>query len=388
MDIKWDKTNKPRPWDQKIKVDVVHAVANVLITFPKDNFIAPDYYHDAEIRNYVTNDFILKAKGKLTDNEWDKFFAQPLNMFARGGILSYEKIGKSNRMKIIDKEALEVISTNLLSALEWLIKYVENFLVQNGLKEDFDSFFISADNTSAKLLRNKIKEWARKNTNIKNNYEPTRVINPLFNIYAYSKQKRGLKKGWVSEEKISFNDLIYNRTNFRDWNKEKNKARKEMLQTITDLPHAVLSENNAKQNIKKINEDLFGNKPDFVMDPSKINANQTHAHHIFSKHKFPEYASSPENLILLDPTTHFAYAHAGNTSYTDPEIQFELLKVQLRKINEAKKKGSDFYDLKKFVLMVLRCLDIKETITNWPPTDEEIISLIEKSINSRYGSLN
>ena len=151
---------------------------------------------------------------------------------------------------------------------------------------------------------------------------------------------------------ISYAELFYNRVNFRDIKKPKDKPRKLFLESLgEDSSSESYQVEKAKRQIKKYHKQKSETHR-FQYESAN------HAHHIFMKNEFPELSDTFENLILLTPTQHLNFAHPdGNTQKISMSYQLVCLLSKLDSIEKSEFRADDFYDLNKFKQVVNIGLD-------------------------------
>ena len=80
--------------DQKVTPDVVSGVAECILEYLKTNeepFTINDIrYHDYS--NQLVKEVFNKPDVQKAENEYDKFFSQPIKMFAYAGILDRKSV--------------------------------------------------------------------------------------------------------------------------------------------------------------------------------------------------------------------------------------------------------------------------------------------------------
>ena len=177
----------------------------------------------------------------------------------------------------------------------------------------------------------------------------TKVINPLAVLY----KKRGAVNGVLSKKIITLEDIKYNRTNFRDKDKEKNVSRQQ-AQLVDKAVDVVYDYNveKAKRRLHKFN-DTFNNGRSEITDALSIGHLATHMHHIFPKNEFPVIAGYVENLIALTPGQHLQKAHpAGKTQVIDKDYQYICLMNKTENIrrNILEDFGEPLYDARTVIL--------------------------------------
>jgi hypothetical protein len=352
-------TNDARFMDQKVTTDVLCIISDCVINyleqcdtkeheFTVNDIWGFDYFND--------NVKVLFSKPDVNEEtascEYDKFIGQPLKMLSYAGILGCVKRGRANYFKVKEYKLLEYISTRERNAFDFLVQYIENVLEQSGLLSHFESFKDNNTKDEFFKLKDTYIRFIIEYTKINGSVEASRIFTKVINPYAVHHGIRGTEKGRISEQKLSFSDLLYNRRNWRDIDKEKQETRQmHKQQSCENYDEAV---NNyyiekAKRTIKRLHT-VSEVKDEYSVGPA------THTHHIFMKSEFPIIASFLENLILLTPTQHLGKAHPNNnTSEIDRQYQLTCLlaksdTIQKHLLNEEF--IEKIYDKGKFIEVI------------------------------------
>ena len=335
--------------DQKVIPDVLCAVAECVIEFVADDvtkkFTKNDIWHSSYAQELITDSF-NKPNLTAANNEYDKFFSQPLKVLSYAQILTEEKKGNTNYYTINHKDILQYISLRERNALDFLYIYLTKVLQDSGLSPIFEDFFEKQDKRSFKHLKNVLFDFYHDYTEIKGGYEPSRIFNKIINILAFKRKKRGSFKGSISKIPICIEEIRYNRINWRDVDKEKCITREEFMQTIqkdeTLEGYFSYTVQKAKKFVKSLH--AFSEIHRFEQYPA------SQAHHIFMESEFPQLADYPENIICITPNQHFLRAHPNNkTSVIDKEYQIICLISKLDSIEINHREGKDDYSLNDFV---------------------------------------
>jgi len=212
----------------------------------------------------------------------------------------------------------------------------------------FDSFFKIQDKNSLFELRTKYIDFIIQNTPIKKELEPIRIFNPLLNTLCFKYKKLGSKLGDIAE--INYNDLLYNRVNWRDVTKDKSMTR-EIFNNIF-VSENIDNINSYKYHIEKTKrfvKAIHKNSEIHRFDAYPA----TQAHHIFLSSQFPELADIPENIIAITPNQHFYRAHPKNkTSVIDKSYQAICLISKLDTIENDYRNDLGNYSKESFVNIV------------------------------------
>lgn len=346
LDIR--KTGNARFFDQKVQPDVLSAVCECILCCAKekDTFTINDIRY-CDYSNELVTEIFNKPNIKKAENEYDKFFSQPIKMLVYAGILNENKNKKPYRYSIGNIELLEYIALRDRNAYYFLSMYVEKVLKDSDVWSYFDSFFSLQTKASLYVLREQYVSFIQKYTAIKKDLEPIRIFNPLLRILAFKLKKLGSRDGEVAE--VNYDDLLYNKPNWRDIKKDKTLTREEFNDRFqNEVDNDKFYEyqiGKAKKFVKTIhrNSEIH----DFDAYPA------TQAHHIFSKSEFPELADLPENIIALTPNQHFYRAHPNNkTSILDRSYQAICLISKLNSIEVDYRCSAGNYSKDSFVDVV------------------------------------
>ncbi|ODB36268.1 hypothetical protein BB427_15890 [Pseudoalteromonas sp. BMB] len=286
--------------------------------------------------------------------EYDKVASQQIKALAQAGILlEAGKSGNSKLYSVANESFLRFIATSERNALKFLTIYLTKAMQDSGLYPKFEQYFTSPTKPNYIDLRDTYCDFIIDNTNINGVTECRRIFAKVLNPIAFSNSSHGTIDGRPSPEPIQYQDLFYNRPNFRDLNKPKGMPRNTFLEQIpeetsTEIYHV----NKAKRCIRRYHE-----------DKSEVNRfkelEASHVHHIFPQSDFPELSDTFENLILLTPGQHLAYAHPnGNTQTVSKSYQLVALLAKLDSIERSVFSLLDeFYNLSDFINVVNIGLD-------------------------------
>lgn len=357
------KTHNARFTDQKCIPDVVCAVAECTLDYVGDDlettFSKNDIWHSEYSSNLVSESFSKpNTEEETAESEFDKFFAQPLKMFASAGIIEEFKDGISNIYKVKEHEILSWISMREMNALIFLDVYFTKALTDSGYMQYFDEFFTKQDKKSFDTLRDHIIEMYHTHTPVKKDYEPKRIFNKLLNVLAFRRKKLGAKKGFISKDIISLADIRYNNVNWRDINKPKGMTRQEYALTVdgataSNEGYYNRAVNQAKRFVRELEQ--YSEVHRYPCYPA------TDAHHIFMKSEYPDLADMPENIIALTGTEHYTYAHPNrNTQRTDADYQMVCLISKLDSIERNFQAGCNDYSLAEFIRVLNEGLETDE----------------------------
>lgn len=332
------KTNNGRWIDQKCTPDVVCAVADIVYTIVNNNkhtaLKARDVWFSKYSRDYILKQFNKSdPTSKTAENEYDKFFQQPLNLLAYANVLEKRKIGKSNEYSVVNLELLEFIAMSDKNSLFFLQVYIKEVLEKSGIYPKFDDFFNEQTVESFFSLKESFSSFCHKYTRIKEELEPRRIFTKIVNPLANELHKKGALRGRMSKEVIKYSDLMYNQENFRDIFAEKPKevSRQDWIKAHP-IQKSLLAKfkadsAKAKKFVRKFNDKYFDGKSE--LHDELDGGEATQMHHIFPQSSYSEISGYAENIIALTPSQHFSEAHPkNNTQKIDLNVQEQLLKAK------------------------------------------------------------
>ncbi len=345
-------THNARWIDQKCTPDVLCIVADCILNYINEvgkdkQFTSKDiWFSEYSIQNIHDIFRKVDVDKASASNEYDKFFGQPLKFFAYAGILEENKIKGTNYYKCINIPILEHVSIRERNALQFLNLYIIKVLKDSKLDNLFDEFF----EKQTSIVYDKVKECLRifnlKYTGIGNKgsdgkLETNRIFTKIINTLAFVKNKKGTEGGRISKHNITYDELMYNRDNFRDIYAEKPKdvSRKDYVSqkhiVINEAYYRYMSAK-AKHRLRQYNDKFRGGVSEMQGDLAKA----THIHHIFPAGEFPEISHFLENLMALTPNQHLNNAHPnGRTIVIDKDYQHDCLIVKADIIKENLENG-------------------------------------------------
>lgn len=350
-------THNARWIDQKCTCDVLSIIADCILEYVNDDenkeFSISDIWQSQYARQNVVAIFAKPSTNStFARNEYDKFFSQPINLFAYSGILSFlRKNGNTNIFQINNLKLLEFISLRDSNALKFLILYITKVLKDSGIYHLFEKFLTLQNKESFTNLKDDFTTFTIQNTAINQRVECGRIFTKILNPLAFNYHKKGTRKGNLSKTIITLDELKYNRINWRDElsGKDKPLTRQEYEQIHSTLQaNAYYNIQKAKKIVRRYNDKFNNGLSEVKQQNEELKATQIH--HIFPASDFPSIRDFIENLIALTPNQHFSYAHPNNqTNYIDKDFQYICLLAKTNTIRNDKIGIYDFNDY-KFVL--------------------------------------
>jgi hypothetical protein len=341
FDLDIRKSHNARFMDQKVTPDVLSSVAEIIIESNLNNFTTKEIIN-CDYANYVVTSIFNKPEIDKIPNEYDKFFSQPLKTLSYAKVLNETKQGNRNLYTINNYEILEYISLSEKKALEFLTIYIEKVLKDSGIWDKFFTFLQNPTQENFYNLKKVFDDFMLEYTPINQTTEIHRIFSKILNILSFKYKTKGTIKGYLSKNIINFDDLLYNRVNFRDIKKPKNIPRNEFIENIETPANYLYKINKAKRYVRKLHP--FSEIHPFSNYPA------TQAHHIFPQNEYPEIVTLPENIIALTPNQHFNKAHPkNNTKLIDKDYQKLCLICKLHSIEADYVAGKNYYDLENFI---------------------------------------
>lgn len=217
-------------------------------------------------------------------------------------------------------------------------EYIDKSIKEEVTKEDY------------LYLRDKFIRFMIGNTNINGEVEVRRIFPKILNIFAVENSIRGSERGTISKYQFTFSDLMYNRKNWRDVNKDKSMTRQEAADEAINTKQEAFNDYYIKKAmalIRKIH-------PESEVHDQWNTGTATQVHHIFPKAQFPQIAHYVENLILLTASQHYTKAHPNNNTHiVDRDYQLVLLLAKSDSIEKSLKLVGDKYYRKESFIFVI-----------------------------------
>lgn len=338
------KSKNGRWIDQKLTLDILSFIADCILEFtaddPNKKFTVKDIWMYKPVNDNVR--LIFKkpdVSNPKARSEYDKFFAQPLKLLGYSRVLREEKRGNRNIYQIENIEVLEYIATREKNALFFLKTYIEKVLRDSDMMAYFDDFFIQQNQDAYTRVKTAMQNFTINNTDINGKTECNRIFTKVINVLAYYRNACGTRRGHISKSVITYDELMYNRLNFRDIyaDKPKGVTRKEYATThpveVNEAYYHYQSAK-AKRFLRLFNDQNRGGQSEH-METAHMHSRAIHMHHIFPESTYPEICYYLENIIALTPTQHLNYAHPdGHTQEIDEQYQHLLLLSKADRIHE------------------------------------------------------
>ncbi|WP_242133385.1 hypothetical protein [Aestuariivivens marinum] len=348
LDFDIRKRNIGTFMDQKVTPDVVCGISECILEYLIDHeepFTINDIRY-FEYSNKLVREVFNKPDVQKAENEYDKFFSQPIKMLSYSGILNEDLTSRPYKFSVANEAILEFIAMRERNAVVFLQFYLSKLIEDSGIKLLFDNFFISQNQQGYEKLKAGFIKFIINNTPKNDPVDISRIFTKIINPLAYQEKKFGTRRGRISQTVISLDELYYNRPNWRDINKDKSLTREEAKDLFDDL---VENKNYFKYQVSKAKN--FVRKLHLVSEVHRFEQYPgLQAHHIFMESEFPQIADSPENIILLTPNQHFYRAHPNNkTTIIDECYQIICLISKLDSIEINCRSGKNDYSLEEFI---------------------------------------
>jgi hypothetical protein len=352
LDIR--KSRDARFMDQKCTPDVVCFIADCIMNAIQLNqtFVVSDIWNS---QYFIKNIRAIFNKPLATDkkaqNEYDKFIQQPLRMLGYGKILEVTKQGNKNIYRVKNEEILDYIAQRERNTYNFLYCYLEKVLTDSGFWRYFLEYKSNPNKDTFTELKKRYGHFIIGHTAINGEVEVNRIFSKIINVFAVENQLPGAEKGRISKFVFTFSDLMYNRKNWRDFNKEKNITRQDAeIEEVDIVQQEVYSAYYVQKAIALIRK---------IQTESEVkdqwsNGEATQVHHIFPRTKFPEIAHYIENLILLTATQHNTKAHPSNkTQQINRDYQLTCLLAKADSIDKSLRKyGEKYYRKESFIYVI------------------------------------
>lgn len=341
------KSGNARFMDQKVTPDVLSFISDCILILTSSaetvEFTVKDIWNLQYFAKLVQQVFSKPMPSDATAvHEYDKFIGQPIKTLEYARVLSVDRSGRSARYKIHKKDILQYIASNSRNSFTFLSLYLDKVMRDSGFYAEiahYEDLYRrgSLDVGSFRDLKRKFQKLIIGNTKITGTTEVNRIFPKILNIFAVEKCMPGAESGRMSEHPFYYQDLMYNRINFRDKDKKKSITRTSAAgETPVDSTGAY-----ADQRLKNQINDMHAASE--VRD-SLGKGPADHIHHIFPRSEFPELRPYPENLIKLTASQHLSKAHpGGDTHVVDREYQKVCLISKSFSVENALKRHQYFY---------------------------------------------
>lgn len=353
FDLDVRKSNDARFMDQKCTPDVVCFIADCIINTiqPNQSFVVGDIWNS---QYFIKNTRVFFNKPWANDerarHEYDKFIQQPLRMLGYAQILEVTKQGNQNVYKVKNMDILDYIAQKERNTYNFLYCYFAKVLSGSGLWRYFLEYKNNPNKDTFNELKDRYTRFIIGHTSINGAVEVHRIFPKILNVFAVENQIYGSEKGHISKFVFTFSDLMYNRKNWRDMNKEKTMTRQEAIEEIDVVQQEAYNAYYVQKAMNMLRK---------IQTESEVydqwgNGEATQIHHIFPKSEFPQIAHYIENLIKLTATQHYTKAHPNNrTQQINKDYQLTCLLAKADTIDKSLRQyGDKFYRKESFIYVI------------------------------------
>ena len=346
------KSNDARYVDQKCTPDIVCFLADCILNISASHptFTANDIWQSQYFKHNCRIVFNKPyADDERAKNEYNKWFSQPLKLFHTAGIISADFSTRPTSYSIKNEELLDYISRRERNSYNFLYCFFSKVLKDSGFWKYFEEYLqnVGINQSGAKTeLYDRYYRLISGNTPSQSRLDINRMFHKVLNVLA----AEHCVPGSSGNEPRMFSDLMYNRKNWRDLNKEKSVTRQEAAEERVDEQQEAYNAyyvQKAIALIRKIHSES-------EVHDSWSNGPATQVHHIFPKSQFPQIAHYVENLILLTATQHNTKAHPkNNTQIVDKDYQLVCLLAKSDTIEQSLRQvGEKYYRKESFVYVI------------------------------------
>lgn len=353
IDLNKTEEKKGIHFEQKITPDLLWCISQVILDLTKNNLEL--HFTDADVRtsenfNILMRDYFSKAEqSERTENEYNKVSSYQLGLLVYTDILG-ETTDRPKLYYIKNIDILKELASHELTALKFLVAYVEKFIADNGLTEVFNDYKNNPTQSTYIRAKEAYWQWAKTHTRVRTEdpRHSNRVFNKIFNLFAYGHAINGESGAKVIDGKCPYSFLVYKRINFRDSSMPRGLSRREFYELMDQEASIEQRERQAKKEVR--NKHLNGELTDPAL--GYINNNKFMGHHILPQNEYKDFRDKRENIIMLTPDQHYAYAHETGTQTINTTYQVHCLIGKLHSIKKSLQTGENFYSMKNFAEMV------------------------------------
>lgn len=363
FDLDVRKSHDARFVDQKCTPDIVCFMADCVLNMvaTKPVFVISDIW---ETQYFIQNTRVIFnkpwANSKEAYNEYNKVLSQPLKLLAYAHVLHVEMLDGSLVFSVANEELLDYISRKDRNAYNFLFCYFSKVLADSGFMRYIEEYRSDCQKNlkeARESLYGRYIRFISGNTPSHSRLDITRMFHKVFNIFAAEYNMPGSSGKYAR----TYSDLMYNRVNWRDINKDKSVTRQQAESTIQEEKQKAINIYYVQKAIALLKKIQTCSEVHDVWS----NGEATHAHHIFPKAQFPEIAHYIENLILLTATQHNTKAHPNNrTQEINSDYQLVCLLAKADTIEKSLKLfGEKYYRKESFVYVINVGLSIELSVT-------------------------
>lgn len=351
FDLDIRKSQDARFVDQKCTPDIVCFMADCVMNLvaTKPVFVINDVW---DTQYFIQNTRVIFNKPWANDkrayNEYNKVLSQPLKLLAYAHILNVETVDGALTFSVANEDLLDYISRKDRNAYNFLYCYFMKVMSDSGFVKYFEEYKKDSviDPITAKdKIYDRYYRLINGNTPSHSRLDIRRMFHKVFNVYAAEHHLHGSNR-----RIIYYSDLMYNKKNWRDMDKDKTVTRQEALSPDEIEKQEVINAYYVQKAIALIRKIHTVSE----VNDSWGNGEATQVHHIFPKSQFPKIAHYVENLILLTATQHNTKAHPNNkTQQVNKDYQLVCLLAKANTIeNSLSQFGDKYYRKESFVHVI------------------------------------
>lgn len=363
FDLDIRKSHDARYVDQKCTPDIVCFMADCVINMvaTKPVFVINDIW---ETQYFIQNTRVIFnkpwANSKSAYNEYNKVLSQPLKLLAYAHVLTVQTVNGSLTFSVENEELLDYISRKDRNAYNFLFCYFSKVMTDSGFMRHIDEYKNNYQNNLKEARQEVYDRYYRLisgNTPSQSKLDIKRMFHKVFNIFAAEYNMPGSSGKYPR----TYSDLMYNRINWRDIDKDKSITRQEARSTDQIDRQQAINSYYVQKAIALLKKIQKGSE----VHDSWSNGEATHAHHIFPKSLFPQIAHYIENLILLTATQHNTKAHPNNrTQEINRDYQLVCLLAKADTIEKSLGLvGELYYRKESFIYVINTGLDTQLNVT-------------------------
>lgn len=352
FDLDIRKSHDARFVDQKCTPDIVCFMADCVLNMiaTKPVFVINDVW---DTQYFIQNTRVIFnkpwANSKEAYNEYNKVLSQPLKLLAYAHILNVEMVDGTLTFSVENEDILDYISRKDRNAYNFLFCYFSKVLTDSGFIKYIEEYRRNWQKNLKEARETVYSRYIRLisgNTPSHSRLDITRMFHKVFNIFAAEYNMPGSRGKYAR----NYSDLMYNRVNWRDINKDKSITRQQAGCTAQNEKQEVINMYYVQKAITLLKKIQTGSE----VHDAWSNGEATHAHHIFPKAQFPEIAHYIENLILLTATQHNTKAHPNNrTQEINRDYQLVCLLAKADTIEKSLKHvGERYYRKESFIYVI------------------------------------
>jgi len=352
FDLDIRKSHDARFVDQKCTPDIVCFMADCVLNMiaTKPVFVINDVW---DTQYFIQNTRVIFnkpwANSKEAYNEYNKVLSQPLKLLAYAHILNVEMVDGTLTFSVENEDILDYISRKDRNAYNFLFCYFSKVLTDSGFIkyiEEYRRNWQKNIKEARETVYSRYIKLISGNTPSHSRLDITRMFHKVFNIFAAEYNMPGSSGKYAR----TYSDLMYNRVNWRDINKDKSITRQQAECTAQNEKQEVINMYYVQKAITLLKKIQTGSE----VHDAWSNGEATHAHHIFPKAQFPEIAHYIENLILLTATQHNTKAHPNNrTQEINRDYQLVCLLAKADTIEKSLKHvGERYYRKESFIYVI------------------------------------